>query len=151
MPWDLGLGNNEVFVNGQEMNEARFPNTSLNQSNPTTESMQSVSVHGNSATIYDSKLTQVAGYWKGAIIHMDPGQNWVNQTGTVTASSPGSVTISFQNGGQYATPTKGDQYYLIGKLQSVTAAGDWYRDPTSGKLYLWLPNSGSPSGADIEA
>src|SRR5579864_4181736 len=28
MPWDLGEGNNQVFVNGQLVNEARWPNTS---------------------------------------------------------------------------------------------------------------------------
>src|SRR5579859_3437054 len=35
MSWDLGEGNNQVFVNGSPVNEARWPNTSIDLSHPT--------------------------------------------------------------------------------------------------------------------
>ena len=35
-PWDLGDGNNQVFVDWQMMNEARWPNSSFDPSHPAT-------------------------------------------------------------------------------------------------------------------
>ena len=113
--------------------------------------MSSASVHGNSAVIYNASLNQPANTWKGAIIHMDPGQAWVDQTGVVTSSSPGSITISFQNNGAYTTPTAGNQFYLFGKFQALTGPGQWYVDPTTSRLYVWTPNSGNPASEDVEA
>jgi hypothetical protein len=71
---NLGEGSNEVFVDGQEINEARFPNTSLDPSHPTLAHIQSYS----GGTIYDSELNQANGYWNGATIHITPGNGWVS-------------------------------------------------------------------------
>src|SRR5258708_5975958 len=49
---NLGEGNNQVFVDGQLMNEARFPNTSLDPSHQSQAHIQSYS----GGTIYDSEL-----------------------------------------------------------------------------------------------
>lgn len=152
MPWDLGEGDNEVFVNGQAINEGAWPNGAVGDfSHPATATMQSTQVGRSTAIIYNSALDQPANTWKGAIIHMDPGQAWVDQTGTVTASSPGSITVSFANGGTYALPGKGNQFYLFGKFQALDGAGQWYRDPTTGQLYVWAPGSADPATLDVEA
>jgi hypothetical protein len=148
MSWDLGEGNNEVFVNGVGLNEAEYPNTAIGGgSHPGEIAMQSVKGH----TIYNSSLSQPANYWKGAIIQMAPGQGWDGQTGTVTSSSPGSITISYEDHGQYAHPTAGNTFRLFGVYNALDTAGEWYRDPTSGKLYLWAPNGGDPGTQDVEA
>ncbi|HET6252230.1 MAG TPA: carbohydrate-binding protein [Tepidisphaeraceae bacterium] len=148
MSTDLGEGNNQVFVNDLAMNEAEFPNSAIGDaSTPTTATMQSVK--GN--TIYDSALNQPANYWKGAIIHMDPGQAWVDETGTVTSSAPGSITISYTNMGAYTAPTAGNQFQLFGTFKALDTAGEWYRDPTSGRLYLWAPGNANPASLDVEA
>ncbi|MDB5334337.1 MAG: galA, partial [Phycisphaerales bacterium] len=77
MPWDMGAGNNQIFVDGKALTEARWPNTNIaDPSHPVNATMQSVS--GN--TIYNSSLNQPANYWKGATIHMAPGQGWEDQT-----------------------------------------------------------------------
>src|SRR6058998_3854299 len=83
--WDLGSGFNQVFVDGQMMNEARWPNTSLDVSRPATATADRVS----GGTLYDSALTQSDGAWNGAIIHIVPGQSWFGQIGKVTSSSKG--------------------------------------------------------------
>ena len=148
MSWDLGEGNNEVFVNGVGMNEAAYPNTPVGGlSHPNELSMQKVS--GN--TIYNSSLNQPANYWKGAIIQMAPGQAWDGITGTVTSSAPGSITISYQTTSQYNHITAGNTFRLFGVFNALDSAGEWYRDPTSGKLYFWAPNGGNPAGQDVEA
>ena len=152
MSWDLDEGNNEVFVNGSAINEAVFPNSGVGDfSNPTTLSMQKVKLIGDdAAVIYNSALNQSANSWTGAIINMNPGQAWEHQTGTVTSSSPGSVTISFVYHSDQILPTAGNTFYLFGKFQALDSAGEWYRDPTTGKLFAWMPDGGDPSSEDIE-
>src|SRR5258708_7830001 len=39
MPFDMGVGNNEVFVDGRAINEARFPNNGYDPSHPTVEAI----------------------------------------------------------------------------------------------------------------
>src|SRR5205814_6655925 len=72
MGWDMGSGENQVFVDGQMMTEARWPNTSLDVSRPATASVDRMS----GSTLYDSALSSG---WDGAIIHMVPGQSWFGQ------------------------------------------------------------------------
>ncbi|MDB5354716.1 MAG: galA [Phycisphaerales bacterium] len=150
MPFDMGVGNNEVFVDGRAVNEARFPNNGYDPSHPTVESIPKVTVSGSSATIYDSRLNQGANYWNGAIIHIAPGQAWVAQSGTVTASGPGWIRYSFSPIDKYSIPKAGNAYYLTGKFQALDAPGEWYHDP-SGKLYLMTPSSDNPNSHDVEA
>src|SRR5579863_9476195 len=146
MPWDLGEGNNQVFVNGQMINEARWPNTSTNLSYPTLESIQGVGGGGGNITIYDSHLS---GGWTGAGIHIMPGEGWYGQTGTVVASGPGWLTFSYTPDQSWTAPRAGNQYYLYGKFQGLDSPGEWYRD-SSGRLYLWAPNNSSPNSLDVE-
>src|SRR5665213_3074268 len=152
MSWDLGEGNNQVFVGGQALNEARWPNSSITDlSHPAKETISSLSGSPSSATIYDSKLSQPAGSWVGAIVHITPGQAWDGQTGVVTRSSPGSITISYLYHSSYAVLKKGDTFWLAGKMVALDSAGEWYRDPSNGKLYVYAPNGASPTSQDVEA
>jgi hypothetical protein len=150
--WDLGEGNNQVFVNGQMMNEARWPNTTLDVSHPvlahTTGATSQIAngPNASTATITDPHLTQPAGYWVGATIHIAPGQGWTAQTGTVTAYTPGKLTYTFTSYAptrSYENPSAGNGYYLTGKFQALDAPGEFYVD-SAGHLYLWAPNGGSP-------
>ena len=147
MPWTLGGGNDQVFVNGQMINEARWPNTSTNLSRPTLEYAPRIAVSGNRATIYDPRLS--AG-WQGATIHIGAGQAWYAQTGTVISSGRGWLTFTYTPDGGYMIPTSGNGYYLTGKFQGLDSAGEWYRD-NSGKLYLWSPGNPNPATHLIEA
>ncbi|HET6248346.1 MAG TPA: right-handed parallel beta-helix repeat-containing protein [Tepidisphaeraceae bacterium] len=154
MSWDLGEGNNEVFVDGQAINEARWPNTSLNLMDPTLAKASSVVRHGNSITIYNAALNQPANYWKGAIVHIVPGQAWVAETDTVTSSAPGQFTFNFTPDTSYASytlPVAGNSFYLTNSFKALDSDGEWYRDPTSGTLYLATPKGDDPNNHDIEA
>src|SRR3954471_6419295 len=108
--WDLGTGHNQVFVDGQMMNEARWPNTSLDISHPTKASADKVSAGGSSGTLYDSQLTMPDGYWNGATMHIVPGQSWFGQIAKVTSYSRGRVSFSYKNMSGKETPTGGDPY-----------------------------------------
>ncbi|HSZ56970.1 MAG TPA: carbohydrate-binding protein [Tepidisphaeraceae bacterium] len=146
MPWDLGEGNNQVFVNGQMINEARWPNTSTNLTWPSTATVQGGGGNGNTVTIYDSHLS---GGWTGGYIQILPGSGWYNQTGSIVGSGNGWLTFDYSQDTTWTAPRAGNSYYLFGKLQGLDSPGEWYRD-SSGHLYLWAPNSANPNSLDIE-
>jgi probable HAF family extracellular repeat protein len=158
MSWDQGDGNNQVFVDGQMINEARFPNTSLDVSHPTTAVVSAVSntstdigwLYPELVTIDDPSLTAPAGTWDGATIHIGSGEGWVVQTGTVLSSAVGSLTVSLEHLTWFERPRAGNTYYLTGSFNALDAAGEWYRDPTTGLLYVWTPTGDSPTAHDIE-
>lgn len=147
MPWDLGEGNNQVFVDGQMINEARWPNTSLDLLHPTDATVASYS----DGTVYDPSITQGNGYWAGANITITPGDAWVAYTGTVSDSGPGWLKVSLPNPSipSLEAPIAGNAYFLSGKFQTLDAPGEWYRDP-GGTLYLWDPAGDNPTSHDVE-
>ena len=145
MGWSLGEGNDQVFVDGRMINEARFPNTSLDVSHPTLTYAQRY-VGG---TIYDSSLNQPNGYWNGATINLTPGQGWVAYTGTVTSSGPGWIHVSLPALRGREVPTAGNAFYLTGTFRALDSAGEWYR-ANNGQLYVWTPRSDNPNNHDIE-
>lgn len=157
--WDLGEGNNQVFVDGQMINEARWPNTTLDVSHPvysTAETIQTTDeatgyFQPATATLNDPNLPGGAGAWAGATIHIASGQGWVVQTGTVLNSSAGQLTFGFEHATVYEDPISGNPYYLTGSFQALKGPGEWYRDPNSGLLYLWTPNGDNPQAHLIEA
>ena len=159
MTWDLGDGNNQLFDNGQMLYEARWPSTPAGLSNlfsPTVDHITAASVaapkNGTvTATVTIPDLTSPAGTWVGATIHIAQGQQWVWRTGTVTASSPGSLTYTYvepDNPAQEA-PIAGNPFYLTGKLAALDAPGEWFRDPGTGVLSLDALTAAAPT--NIEA
>src|SRR5689334_11286685 len=73
VPWTLGPGADQVLVDGRMITEARWPNTSLDVSHPTSARAADISASNGIATLRDPNLTQPAGYWNGAYIHFFPG------------------------------------------------------------------------------
>jgi hypothetical protein len=145
MPSDLGEGNNQIFVNGQMVNEARWPNLGPDLSNPTRSTVGGYS----NGILYDQSITQGNGYWDGATITITPGQAWVSYTGVVNNSGPGWLQVSLPGLGQYEQPAAGNNYFLSGTFKALDAPGEWYRD-SSGNLYLWDPNGDNPNSDAVE-
>jgi hypothetical protein len=147
MPWDLGEGNNQVFVDGQMINEARWPNSGPDLLHPAESTVASYS----DGTLYDPSITQPNGYWAGATITVTPGDAWVAYTGTVTDSGPGWLKVSLPAPSiwQVETPIAGNSYFLSGKFEALDAPGEWYRD-ASGTLHLWDSAGDNPTAHDAE-
>ena len=160
-PWDLGEAFNQVFVDGQMMIEARWPNTTLDVSRPTSLTADDIAPNfagvESFATLTDAPLGAFPeGAWDGATIHFAPGERWVWQTGRVTRSAGRTVQFDYQqrtgvNSERYEIPKAGNPYYLSGKFVALDAPGEWYRDPTTGVLHLWAPGGDSPAGHVVEA
>ena len=69
----------------------------------------------------------------------------MQQAGRVISSQPGQLTYEYQQmNTPYEVPTAGSPYYLSGKFQALDAPGEFYRDPTSGTLYLETPDRRRP-------
>jgi hypothetical protein len=160
MTWNLGDGNNEVFANGQMLYEARWPTTPeslANLWNPTVDHITAAVIDGTSvgivtATVTIPDLTSPAGTWVGATIHIAHGQQWVWRTGTVTASSPRSLTYTYvapDNPTQEA-PVAGNPFYLTGKLTAVDAPGEWFKDPSTSVLSLDPLSGGAPANIEVK-
>ncbi len=155
--WDLGPGNNQVFFDGAPITEARWPQTGLDLSHPTFAHAQlAVSTvadgsNASSATLFDTALTQPAGFWDGATLHIAPGPGWAIQTGTVTSSAPGQITYSYTSDPTtrpYETPVAGNEYYLSGVAGALDSPGEWSME--NGALSVWAPDGSNPQNDDIE-
>ncbi|MBP3962605.1 fibronectin type III domain-containing protein [Paenibacillus lignilyticus] len=143
----LGLGaENQVFVNGEMMIEARWPN--ITDQDAVLSNPQFRTAAGGSVTqVSDSGLTQAAGYYTGARIWVDAPNHWVAQTSVITNSAVGSVT--FNTVPSDAVPGAGSRYYLYGKLNLLDTAKEWYY--SAGTLYLQAPGGGSPTNVEVKA
>ena len=152
--WDLGEGNNQLFVDAKMMDEARWPNPSGNVSKPATSTFQSVTATDTSATIHDSALTQPAGFWKNTLIEFGAGQAWFIQTGTVTDSGPGWLTFSYTRStgfGNYDIPKAGNTYFLFDNPALLDAPTEWSRDPSTGKITFLAPAGMNPNAHNVTA
>ncbi len=153
MAWDLG-GGNQVFVDGEMMNEARFPHSTLEVTHPEKLLVSAAAVLGSGrqaiGSITNASLDQPAGYWVGASVTIALGKVWVNETLPIIASGPGWIRFPFQKGEDY-TPLKGDPFFLTGKRSELAAPGEWFYDAAGRKLWLWPPAGDRPSQHTVEA
>jgi hypothetical protein len=153
--WDLGFGNNQVFVDGRMMIEARWPNTMLDVTRPRKANADNITVTSTAepaaATLTDADLTHAAGTWNGATIHIMPGHGWVGETGTVTSSEPGRLNYRAKLLDQKnQVPRAGDQYYLTGKFSALDAPGEWFYEASTKTVFLRTPASDSPAAHTVE-
>jgi parallel beta-helix repeat protein len=104
------------------------------------------------ATLTVPNLTDPAGTWVGATIHIAPGSQWVWQTGTVIASGPGQLTFSYQplTPYSYQIPTLGNPFYLTGAPAALDAPGEWTINPASHVLSLIPSDGNTPAAGAVE-
>jgi hypothetical protein len=173
LAWNLNVRNgaqvtnNQIFVDGQMMPEARWPNvpaaslTRLKNINKAQADSATI-INMYTAIYHDAALNVFpANYWKGGKISFGPGWSVVHTTCDVTSSTSGAVTLQCNpdpGAGNARSewykenlhPSVGNYYYLWGKYEALDAPGEWFRDQ-AGYLYLWLPDSAPPSAHLVEA
>ena len=151
--WNLGQGNNQVFVDGRLVFEARWPN-STDLSRPNCLEMDSGSgwTNATEGVIRDPNLTQPEGTWNNAHIYMRPGKKWYARTARVTSSAPGSLTFKIHSPGHQSyedIANYGGEYFITGSYAALDGPGEWFFDGST--LYLWAPDGGNPAGHAVEA
>jgi hypothetical protein len=173
LPWNLNVRNdsqvtsNQIFVDGQMMPEARWPNIPVDHLTrlKNTDKAQADSatvINTYTATYHDAALNAFpADFWKGGKINFGPGWSVVHTTCDVTGSTsssvsfqcnadPGAGNVRSEWTDSTLRPSTANYYYLWGKYEALDAPGEWFRDNT-GNLYLWTPDSASPDTHLVEA
>ena len=148
----LGEGN-QVFVDGRMLNEARFPNTSLDVSRPVKLVAEGGSFTGSRSkgvgTITNAALVQPDGYWVGATLNIVLGKVWCAETVHVMDSGPGWLRFNFQEGEDYR-PQAGNPFFLTGKLSELDAPGEWFYDEARRTLHLQTTAGDNPAQHTVE-
>jgi Right handed beta helix region len=154
VPWAV----QQVFVDGQMMTEARWPNTGSDLFHPTLAHAGPGT--GRDATtgietVSDPALKFPAGYWDDAVIWISAISQWSAvawwaQTQRVAASGDGfvrfaSLPIDPVDPHHTRIPGPGNGYYLTGKLAALDAPTEWFHDGATSTLYLWTPQGDAPS------
>lgn len=149
--------NNQVFVDGKMMVEARFPNVdATNISLYPRATLASVSGDlsaGTAVTATASGLNGSANFYQGAWLSVLPGGMWLAIPARVTASSGSQLSLSFfqtESSGYYH-PQAGNLFYLEGTKNLLDSPGEWFLDPSSATLYVMTPDQDSPSSHVVEA
>jgi len=160
---DKKYGKNQVFVEGQEMHEARWPNLADNQ-NPSfftkTDWVVADGGSGSKPSVADRTLTtgyltdsDLSGFSNNflndAKITVLPIDNWTPMGGTVTSSTNNQVNFNYYNFGfgnnTYYKLQDTSQYYLWGSLNLLDAPGEWFIDEDTKQIYLWAMDGQTPN------
>ena len=153
VPWDLGLGRNQVFYEDKNLIEARYPNAHIGEDglfearnglrlNPVWINEGDIKVNPkNTMTATSDTLLQEEeeDYWKGAIFVSAQGHGWTLQTATVGSSKKGELTFDnvsdvYWSDARAHNPNYG---YLTCHKNAIDMPGEWtIKDKT---LYIMPP------------
>lgn len=155
MEWDLS-DQNQVFVNGEMMTEARWPNNKGSLLEPTLATIDS----GTHTTMKANALPGGDDYWKGAKASIVGGKQWIAWPSEVLSFDTASKTLTIKPRAADANVNydPGDdgrgnktEFMLTGLKSELDTEGEWWYDSKSRLLYLWAPGGGTPSGMCVEA
>lgn len=139
---------NQVFVGGEMMTEARWPN-----GDDLFHRNWAVAQAGTTSTrIVDSQLPNVN--WQGARAHIWSGTDpWAPMSATVAASQAGELTITPDGApiGDYIALIPGGYYFLFGSLAALDAEREWHYDSAAKILYLHAPGGVDPNTIEVRA
>lgn len=147
----LGVGKDQVFLDGTALRWARWPNCS-NVMEPTLAYMQAGSGRSsNTLTVVDANHTQADDYWNGAYIHGAWYPRYHAATGVITdfVAATDTITASCDINLE-GEPESYGIYYLFNKLELLDSAGEFFYDSGGTTLYVWTPDSDDPGGHTME-
>jgi hypothetical protein len=140
---------NQLFVDGEMMNEARWPNAKvdrlLDAPRATVDSTTS-----SLKNLVDAALPSLA--LTGAVVHIftgTPGGEYVAYTRTITNYDTSTKTITWDTA-LSNTVQPGNPYYLFHSLSLLDIVTEWYLDDSRNNLYLWTPDGASPASHIVE-
>lgn len=141
----------QLFVDGQMMNEARWPNTTVDGLVHMTRATCDQGTNAN--TLVDNALP--AGDWQGAYVHITPGSQWNSLTTQIENYNSGNqfnfVFISSRHWvNDSLKPKSGNPYWLFGALAGLDIPTECFLDSSADKVYLWCPGKPDPNVHTIE-
>jgi hypothetical protein len=140
---DTGFLANQVFIAGEMMTEARWPNTD-NLLQPKLAGGCLTASSGLNATVAPEGLPNLPEGWTGATVWT--GEWYTNRTGTITGGSGNSLnaamTGEWDRGGYWC--------FLTGKLGLLDAEREWHYDGSSQMLYLRAAGGNAPQNVEAK-
>jgi hypothetical protein len=165
-PWGLADGQiyttrvdrvfSQLFVDKQMLIEARWPNMPWEKRwEPTTwaDTFRPSGEGTHYGTMADPALAETGIDWSGGLAVLNVG-SWDTYLRVVENHAVGSDRFNYARDMQErlaieeTVKTKAvgyDHYYLYGKLEALDAPGEWFWDPETKLLHVWLPDGSSPA------
>jgi hypothetical protein len=144
---NTALSFRQLFVDGQMMNEARWPNAVADDLLHAPRATPDSCTYTN---LTDASLPNIN--FVGATLHIFPNeynnQGYAANTRQITGWDPVAKKISW-SGNIFNTGAVSTLYYIYGILPLLDTATEWVL--TAGVLYLWTPDNASPTNHVIEA
>lgn len=146
----------QLFVDGQMLPEARWPNT------PPGDLMSYQRATAGEGTGYEllADAGLPPGDWNGGVVLLWPGSRWVSTTRRIADYQPGKAlrfdaTLETRTKDPYHQqdpyrPRSGNPYLLIGSLAGLDSPGEWFLDRATGRLYLWTLDGKAPAAQAVE-
>jgi hypothetical protein len=159
-------GASQLFVGGQMMTEARFPNAGYN--NPLhAATLTTSSASSTDPLTLDTRVTihgaDLAGSpnstWNGANVVINPNHDFREGylSRPILDHTGDAVTYQVQHN-EVGNPSLhipvaggGDSYYINQSLAALNASKEWYYDSDSHNLYLQAPGNVNPATLMVEA
>ncbi len=161
-------GIEQVFVGGEMMIEARWPNMRRDQvfDRSCWAKTEMGSGHGR---VVSEEMAKTGIDWTGAMACLNVAHQWWTWNRPVVGHKAGSNTLEYPadlvglcsydpkitERAAWETPewlAKGwadDYFYLFGKLEALDVETEWFQDQTTGMLYLFAPGGVDPSTLEV--
>jgi len=134
----------QVFSDGHLLNEARWPNTAIEDLAGMTYATADA---GNSTSLTKAGLPPLD--LTGAWIRVMAGEAWVGYDRQVATDNQATGELSWNqpvNQLPELIPRRGNKFFVYGRLNLLDAPGEWYWDPAAQMLYVWTQDGASPVG-----
>ncbi len=147
----VGLGTNQwnfrqLFVNGQRAVRARYPNVS--NPNPFLYATGGGFDH---AIINPALVKASWGTAADAQINMVPQSRFFNQWNTVTGVNTNTGRIDIADSERHRLIDSGSWFWIEGVQAELDEPGEWFLNPTTGRLYYMPTNGVNPNSLEIVA
>lgn len=137
LPWTLGVGRDQVFLNAIPLTEARHPNAAdSNLMTPEWTPVRFAASNEVSSDVFDQATKD---HWRGAWFHGHGSKAWAAQCARVSSSSGNTIHLDEQtmsspwfaayqgNGDPHAEENHAGAAYLFGLPVMLDAPGEWIR------------------------
>ena len=133
----------QVFVDGQLMVRARYPNVGTNLWTVNTLVLKPVT----NQVLTGELPERPKDYWKGATVWgLSERLGWVASQFTVTGSDGNKLFYESQRVPWYGGGS--GRAYLSGRLGELDQEREWHQE--NGALYLWAPGGADPNRLNVE-
>lgn len=161
MNFSMGLGKDQVFVDGEAVVQARYPNKDIRSNSFAVYSglfptRGYFTIDSNSPSRISSPYLIQTGvnYWKDGIYIGGHNAAWAWQSAVISTSKQGQLSVTSKTKNWWFPlvdfySAEMSEGYITNSLNALDIAGEWHCQ--NNKLYIWMPKSDKPASHTVEA